>query len=97
MYPGIALTAFGYHTFKWLACVSRVIDTVYWTRYTLAEWKAANPDAAWIVGGSYDATFAPGGRFDARWLDEVTGDTPTVLRSWDYHTAWVNTAALDAA
>ena len=63
----------------------------------VAEWKAANPDAAWIVGGSYDATFAPAGRFDARWLDEVTGDTPTVLRSWDYHTAWVNTAALDAA
>lgn len=60
-------------------------------------WKADNPHAKWIVGASYDATFAPGGRFDARWLDEVTGDTPTVLRSWDYHTAWVNTAALAAA
>lgn len=63
----------------------------------VADWKAAHPAAEWIVGGSYDATFAPGGRFDARWLDEVTGDTPTVLRSWDYHTAWVNTAALRAA
>lgn len=60
----------------------------------VAEWKAAHPDAAWIVGGSYDATFAPGGEFDARWLDAVTGDTPTILRSWDYHTAWVNTAAM---
>ena len=63
----------------------------------VAEWKAAHPEAEWIVGGSYDATFAAGGRFDARWLDEVTGDTPTVLRSWDYHTAWANTAALRAA
>ncbi len=63
----------------------------------VAAWKEAHPNAEWIVGGSYDATFAPGGRFDARWLDEVTGDTPTVLRSWDYHTAWVNTAALRAA
>lgn len=62
----------------------------------VAEWKAENPEAEWIVGASYDATFAPGGRFDARWLDEVTGDTPTVLRAWDYHTAWVNTAALAA-
>lgn len=62
----------------------------------VAEWKAAHPDADWIIGGSYDATFAPGGEFDARWLDEVTGDTPTILRSWDYHTAWVNTAALRA-
>lgn len=63
----------------------------------VAEWRAAHPDAPWIVGGSYDATFAPGGQFDARWLDEVTGDTPTVLRSWDYHTVWVNSAALRAA
>lgn len=63
----------------------------------VAEWKAANPEAEWIVGGSYDATFAPGGRFDARWLDEVTGGTPTILRSWDYHTAWVNSAALRVA
>lgn len=62
----------------------------------VAEWKAANPAAEWIVGGSYDATFAPGGSFDARWLDEVTGETPTILRAWDYHTAWVNTAALKA-
>ena len=63
----------------------------------VAKWKAENPEAEWIVGASYDATFAPGGRFDARWLDEVTGDTPTILRAWDYHTAWVNTAALKAA
>lgn len=60
------------------------------------EWKEAHPDAAWIVGASYDATFAPGGLFAAEWLDEVTGDTPTILRAWDYHTAWVNTAALRA-
>lgn len=62
----------------------------------VAAWKAAHPDAAWIVGASYDATFAPGGLFDARWLDAVTGDTPTILRAWDYHTAWVNSAALAA-
>jgi predicted amidohydrolase YtcJ len=63
----------------------------------VATYKIAHPDAEWIVGGSYDATFAPGGKFDAHWLDQVTGDTPTILRSWDYHTAWVNTAALRAA
>ncbi|MGK0722047.1 amidohydrolase [Leucobacter sp. W1478] len=62
----------------------------------VAQWKLAHPEAEWIVGGSYDATFAPEGLFDARWLDEVTGDTPTILRAWDYHTAWVNSAALAA-
>ncbi|WP_427870464.1 amidohydrolase [Leucobacter luti] len=62
----------------------------------VAEWKREHPDAAWIVGGSYDATFSENGLFDASWLDEVTGDTPTILRAWDYHTAWVNSAALAA-
>lgn len=62
----------------------------------VAAWKAEHPEAEWIVGGSYDATFAEGGLFDARWLDEATGDTPTILRAWDYHTAWVNSAALRA-
>ncbi|UOQ56586.1 amidohydrolase family protein [Leucobacter allii] len=62
----------------------------------VAAWKAEHPDAEWIVGASYDATFAEGGLFDARWLDEVTGDTPTILRAWDYHTAWANSAALAA-
>jgi len=61
------------------------------------RWKADHPSDAWIVGASYDATFADAGLFDARWLDEVTGDTPTVLRAWDYHTVWVNSAALAAA
>ncbi|MFT4232717.1 MAG: amidohydrolase family protein, partial [Leucobacter sp.] len=62
---------------------------------TVAEWRAAHPEAEWIIGGSYDATFAPGGLFDAAWLDAVTGDTPTILRAWDHHTAWVNSAALE--
>lgn len=62
----------------------------------VGAWRREHPDDAWIVGASYDATFAPGGLFDARWLDAVTGDTPTILRAWDYHTAWVNSAALAA-
>lgn len=62
----------------------------------VAAWRGEHPDAEWIVGGSYDATFTEEGLFDARWLDEVTGDTPTILRAWDYHTAWVNSAALAA-
>lgn len=62
----------------------------------VGAWAEAHPDAEWIQGASYDATFAPGGEFDAEWLDAVTGDIPTVLRCWDYHTVWVNSAALRA-
>ena len=55
-----------------------------------------HPEAEWIVGGSYDPALAPGGRFDARWLD-VVADRPVVLRAADYHTVWCNSEALRRA
>lgn len=56
-----------------------------------------HPEQEWIVGASYDGSLAPEGLFDARWLDSVVADRPVVLRAWDYHTVWCNTAALDRA
>lgn len=56
-----------------------------------------HPDEEWIVGASYDGSLAPGGLFDAHWLDEAVPDRPVVLRAWDYHTVWVNSVALDRA
>ncbi|WP_205787487.1 amidohydrolase [Specibacter cremeus] len=61
------------------------------------EWAAAHPDAAWIIGASYDSTLAADGLFDAAWLDAVVPDRPVVLRAMDYHTVWANSAALAAA
>ncbi len=57
----------------------------------------ARPDEEWIVGASYDSSLAPGGLFDARWLDEAVPDRPVALRAWDYHTMWVNSVALQRA
>lgn len=57
----------------------------------------ANPDREWILGASYDSSLAPEGLFDARWLDSVVTDRPVVLRAWDYHTLWCNTAAINRA
>lgn len=54
----------------------------------------AHPEADWILGASYDSSLAPEGLFDARWLDEAVDDRPVVLRAWDYHTVWCNSAAL---
>jgi predicted amidohydrolase YtcJ len=56
-----------------------------------------HPEQEWIVGASYDGSLSPAGLFDARWLDSVVADRPVVLRAWDYHTVWCNTAALDRA
>ncbi|MGN7800477.1 amidohydrolase [Leifsonia sp. 22587] len=61
------------------------------------EWADAHPEQEWIYGGSYDATLAPDGMFDARWLDAAVPDRPVVLRAWDYHTVWVNSEALRRA
>ncbi|MBU3751588.1 MAG: amidohydrolase, partial [Mycobacterium sp.] len=37
------------------------------------------------------------GLFEARWLDAAVADRPVVLRAWDYHTVWCNSAALNRA
>jgi ABC-type Fe3+ transport system substrate-binding protein len=60
-------------------------------------WAEQHPEAEWVVGGSYDPALAPGGRFDARWLDAVVPDRPVVLRAADYHTVWCNSEALSRA
>ncbi|KSU56025.1 amidohydrolase [Microbacterium enclense] len=59
------------------------------------RWADEHPDATWITGASYDATIAADGLFDARWLDHTA--RPVVLRAWDYHTVWCNSAALRLA
>ncbi|CAN5438896.1 amidohydrolase [soil metagenome] len=63
----------------------------------VAHHAAANPDLDWVTGGSYDPSLAPGGLFDARWLDAVIPDHPVVLQASDHHCAWVNSTALRRA
>ena len=60
------------------------------------QYAEDHPDEEWIIGASYDGSLAPGGLFDARWLDAAVPDRPVVLRAWDYHTMWCNSAALRA-
>lgn len=61
------------------------------------QYADAHPEQEWILGASYDGSLAPDGLFDARWLDAAAPDRPVVLRAWDYHTFWVNSAALERA
>ncbi len=63
----------------------------------VAAWAAAHPDAEWVTGDAFDPTLADGGRFDARWLDQVVAGRPVVLRTTDHHTMWVNSEALRRA
>ncbi len=61
----------------------------------LGTYAALHPEQQWIQGWGYDPAIAPGGRFDARWIDEVIADRPVLLRAADYHTVWCNTRALE--
>ena len=70
--------------------VDEIVDEV-------RRFAAEHPDDEWIVGASYESSMAPGGLFDARWLDAAVPDRPVVLRAWDYHTVWCNSVALERA
>src|SRR3989442_10568245 len=63
----------------------------------MVEARAADlPKGHWLTGGRFDKN--RWGRWPtAAELDRVTGDRPTVLRSRDGHSRWLNTAALPAA
>jgi hypothetical protein len=63
----------------------------------VAAWAEAHPDAPWVRGLGYTPELAPGANFDATWLDSVVPDRPVWLQASDYHTAWVNTRALELA
>ena len=63
----------------------------------VGKFAAEHPDDEWIIGASYESSLAPSGLFDARWLDAAVPDRPVVLRAWDYHTMWCNSAALQRA
>lgn len=63
----------------------------------VGRYAAAHPEEEWILGACYNGSLVENGLFDARWLDEAVPDRPVVLRAWDYHTVWCNSAALAAA
>lgn len=73
------------------------LDSVEAIVAEVGRYAAAHPELAWITGGTYDPALAPGGTFQASWLDAVVPDRPVMLKATDHHTAWVNTAALKLA
>jgi predicted amidohydrolase YtcJ len=76
--------------------VSR-LDSVEAVVAEVARFAAQNPDAEWIIGGAYEPALAPGGNFDAEWLDAVVPDRPVMLHASDHHTVWCNSEALRRA
>jgi predicted amidohydrolase YtcJ len=63
----------------------------------IAEYSATLPPDAWVLGGGWSMPAFPGGTPTAADLDMVTNGRRAFLPNRDHHSAWVTTAALNAA
>ncbi|BAC88316.1 amidohydrolase [Gloeobacter violaceus] len=64
----------------------------------VAEYARAHPERAWIEGVGWQYSALPGGRLPTRAdLDAIEAKRPVFLRSYDGHTVWVNSRALEIA
>ncbi|EPR75689.1 Exoenzymes regulatory protein AepA precursor [Leifsonia rubra CMS 76R] len=73
------------------------LDSVDAVVAEVARFAAENPHVEWIIGGAYDPSVVPEGRFDAAWLDAVVPGRPVMLHANDHHTVWCNSEALRRA
>jgi predicted amidohydrolase YtcJ len=64
---------------------------------TLKAWTVANPSHRWIRGRGWLYAPFPNGLPTRQLLDQLVPDRPAYLVSYDGHTGWANTAALEAA
>lgn len=65
---------------------------------SLIKWRAANPEATWIVGMGYDDSLLSESRHPVREdLDQIAGDMPIMLIHVSGHLATCNSACLAAA
>lgn len=60
----------------------------------LREARDAAPEAPRLLGRGWLFDSIPGGRPTAAMIDAVVSDVPVYLNANDYHSCWVNTAAL---
>ncbi len=64
----------------------------------VGDWAAAHPKEPWIAGAGWRFECFPDRALPVKQdLDAVVKDRPVYLRSWDGHTAWVNSKALQLA
>lgn len=60
-------------------------------------YRELHPQEAILRGAGLGYDIVPGERLNRRHLDAILADVPLILTSFDFHNAWCNTAALQAA
>ncbi|MGW5170509.1 amidohydrolase [Streptomyces nodosus] len=75
-----------------------------WGANTLAEiqrrirrWAEENPDAPRVLATGWKHGDIPGGTPDRSMLDAVVADRPVYAQAYDFHSIWLNSAALAEA
>jgi predicted amidohydrolase YtcJ len=64
----------------------------------VVEYARSHPDKPWILGrGWVYEVFAPSGLPDKKYLDQIVPDRAVYLESYDGHTWWANSKALQLA
>lgn len=72
---------------------ARSLDQI---QHLVREHANAHPRLHWVLGKSWLFDAVPGGEPTAAMLDAVVPNRPVLLDANDYHSAWVNSVALEA-
>ncbi|MEJ1995656.1 MAG: amidohydrolase [Limibacillus sp.] len=64
-------------------------------RRRVHQWAEENPDAPRVLGTAWVHGDVPNGRPDKTMLDDIVPDRPVYLDAFDFHSTWVNSAALE--
>ncbi len=79
-------------------CQLSGLNTIAEVRQAIADYVKAHPNDEWILGRGWELhVFPPDGNPSRALLDSIAPDRPVYLRSWDGHSAWVNSKALAMA
>src|SRR5690242_3804666 len=74
------------------------VTTIAEMQKRVKTYAAAHPNLPWILGRGWAYTaFAPGTLPNRQQLDSVVSDRPVYLESFDGHSWWANSKALQAA
>jgi len=73
----------------------RGAGTVDEIRRRVRQWADENPDAPRVLGTAWVHGDVPNGQPDKTMLDDIVPDRPVYLDAFDFHSTWVNSAALE--
>ncbi|MCS7018772.1 MAG: amidohydrolase [Cytophagales bacterium] len=81
-----------------MQCQLSGLNTAAEIRRAIADYVEQHPNEKWILGRGWELhVFPPDGNPSRTFLDSLIPDRPAYFTSWDGHSAWVNSKALQIA